>query len=121
MATASGSAVRFVLGGKKSPNLGALRLQLRVKPGASKDREGVAAVLDDCVELCVSAQPRDGEANKAVVRLLSDVLGLPKSRFQLVHGNKSRDKTIVLEGVKADEGPALADTTLEALRRASGR
>ncbi|KAM4057931.1 ACR, yggU family protein [Hirsutella rhossiliensis] len=117
---ASGSAVRFVFGSKQSPGSGALCLRLRVKPGTSKDREGVSSVLDDCVELCVAAQARDGEANKAVVRLLSDVVGLPKSRFRLTHGTKSRDKTVMLGGVTAGEGPALANTVLGLLRRASG-
>lgn len=98
---ASSSAVRFVTGSKKSP-LGALHLQLHVKPGASKNREGVVAVTDDAIELCVAAQAREGEANKAVVQVLSAVLGVPKSRLQLTHGLKSREKTVVLADVKGD-------------------
>ncbi|EQK99731.1 hypothetical protein G6O67_001252 [Ophiocordyceps sinensis] len=117
---ASGCAVRFVVGSKLSPRIGALVLRLRVKPGTSNDREGVSSVLDDCVELCVAAQARDGEANRAVVRLLSDVVGLPKSRFRLTHGAKSRDKTVMLGGVTAEEAPALASSILGLLQRASG-
>lgn len=117
---ASSSAVRFVVGGKKTPALGSLRLQLRVKPGTSKDREGVSSVSDDCVELCVAAQARDGEANKAVVQLLSEITGLPKTRFHLSHGLKSKDKTVVLGGVAEDDGPAYAESVLDLLRRASG-
>ncbi|KAF4980944.1 hypothetical protein FZEAL_3164 [Fusarium zealandicum] len=98
---ASSSAIRFVTGSKKSP-LGSLHLQLRVKPGAHKNREGVSAITEDSIELCVAAQAREGEANKAVVQVLSSVLGVPKSRLQLTHGLKSRDKTVVLEGVKGD-------------------
>lgn len=66
------TAVRFVSGTKKSP-LGTLYLQCHVKPGASRVREGVAAVTDATIELCVAAQAREGEANKAVVKLLSEV------------------------------------------------
>lgn len=95
------SAIRFVTGSKKSP-LGSLHLQLRVKPGASKNREGILAVTDDAIELCVAAQAREGEANKAVVQVLSGVLGVPKSRLQLTHGMKSRDKTVVLGDIKGD-------------------
>ena len=101
LSMASSSAIRFVTGSKKSP-LGSLHLQLRVKPGASKNREGVIAVTDDAIELCVSAQAREGEANKAVVQVLSGILGVPKSSLQLTHGMKSRDKTVVLGGVKGD-------------------
>ncbi|KAF5011542.1 hypothetical protein FDECE_2353 [Fusarium decemcellulare] len=114
---ASSSAVRFVTGSKKSP-LGSLHLQLRVKPGASKNREGVTAVTDDAIELCVAAQAREGEANKAVVQVLSSVLGVPKSSFQLTHGLKSRDKTVVLQGVKGD-GHEYAKTIREMLDKAA--
>lgn len=70
---AASSAVRFVAGTKKSP-LGTLYLQCHVKPGANKQREGVNAVTDDAIELCVAAQAREGEANKAVIDVLSEVI-----------------------------------------------
>ncbi|KAI5466455.1 hypothetical protein BGZ63DRAFT_420940 [Mariannaea sp. PMI_226] len=95
------AAIRFIAGSKKAP-LGSVVLQLRVRPGASKSREGVAAVTDEAIELCVAAQAREGEANKAVIQVLSSVLGVPKTRLQLTHGFKSRDKTIVLGDVKGD-------------------
>ncbi|KAJ6440952.1 GNAT family acetyltransferase [Purpureocillium lavendulum] len=115
----SHAAVRFMAGRPKSPRVGTLRLQLRVKPGASKGREGVSSVADDCVELCVAAQARDGEANKAVVRLLSETIGLPRTRLELVQGFKSRDKTVVLRDVAADGGSEYAATILDLLRKAS--
>ncbi|PNY25204.1 Uncharacterized protein TCAP_04853 [Tolypocladium capitatum] len=114
---ATSGAVRFVMGGWKSPAPGSLRLQLRVKPGTGKDREGVSSVSDDYVHLCVAAQARGGEANRAVVQLLSDAIGLPKTRFHLSHGFKSRDKTVVLAGVAE---AAYAETVLDLLRKASG-
>ncbi|KAF6802150.1 duf167 domain protein [Colletotrichum sojae] len=97
------TAVRFVSGTKKSP-LGTLYLQCHVKPGASRVREGVAAVTDATIELCVAAQAREGEANKAVVKLLSEVLGLPKSDLAITQGLKSRDKTVAVSNVKDGEG-----------------
>jgi uncharacterized protein len=50
-----------------------LQLRCHVRPGASKAREGVVAVTDEAVELCVSAPPQDGKANKAVLEVLSEV------------------------------------------------
>jgi uncharacterized protein YggU (UPF0235/DUF167 family) len=64
--------LRRVAGTKKS-RLGTLILQCHVKPGASKAREGVTAVTDAAVEICVAAQAREGEANKAVLEVLSEV------------------------------------------------
>lgn len=112
----STSAIRFVTGTKKSP-LGSLYFHLHVKPGASKNREGVIAVTDDVIELCVAAQAREGEANKAVVQVLSGVLGVPKSRLQLTHGMKSRDKTVVLGDIKGD-GEEYAKTVRDLLDKA---
>ncbi|KAI1125237.1 DUF167-domain-containing protein [Nemania abortiva] len=73
-----------------------LQLRCHVRPGASKAREGVVAVTDEAIELCVSAPPQDGKANKAVLEVLGEALGIPKSDLQITHGLKSRDKTISL-------------------------
>lgn len=64
--------IRHVASSARSA-LGFIHIQCHVKPGASKQREGIISVSDSVVEVCVSAQPRDGEANKAVRELLSDV------------------------------------------------
>lgn len=66
-------AMWYVVGTKKSPH-GTLYMHCNVKPGASKNREGVASVGEDAVEICVAAQAREGEANKAVIKVLSEVL-----------------------------------------------
>ena len=72
MASTSTRALRYVAGTKKAP-LASLYLQCRVKPGASKSREGVTGLTEDAVEICVAAPAREGEANKAVIRVLSEV------------------------------------------------
>jgi uncharacterized protein YggU (UPF0235/DUF167 family) len=50
-----------------------LQLRCHVRPGASKVREGVVAITDEVIELCVSAPAQDGKANKAVLQVLSEV------------------------------------------------
>ncbi|RDL32530.1 YggU-like protein [Venustampulla echinocandica] len=97
-------AIRHVASSSKSA-LGYIYLQCHVKPGASKQREGIISVSEDIIEVCVSAQAREGEANKAVREVFSDVLKCPKSDVEVVRGLKSRDKTIAISGidVKGDE------------------
>ena len=112
------TAVRLVTSAKK-PSLHAIHIQLHVKPGAHKNREGITAVTETAVNLCVSAQAKEGEANKAVIDVLSDTLRMPKSRLQLARGLKSRDKTVVIDDVGC-EGQARADSILETLRKAIG-
>ncbi|KAH8174822.1 hypothetical protein LIA77_06241 [Sarocladium implicatum] len=106
---AARAAMRFVARSSES-SVGSLHLRLLVKPGASKVREGITAITDSAIELCVAAQPRDGEANKAVIELLSDALEVPKSRLKLGQGGKSRHKTAVLDGVHAHEADLYAQT-----------
>ncbi|KAK0649507.1 hypothetical protein B0T16DRAFT_389545 [Cercophora newfieldiana] len=94
---AANRAIWYVAGTKKSPN-GTLYLNCNVKPGASKSREGISSISEDAIDVCVAAQARDGEANKAVIKVLSEVLDLPKSDLQITQGFKSRNKTIAVAG-----------------------
>ncbi|KAK2014485.1 hypothetical protein LZ32DRAFT_556239 [Colletotrichum eremochloae] len=114
------AAVRFVEGTTKSA-LGTLYLKCRVKPGASRMREGIVAVTDGAVELCVAAQAREGEANRAVIKLLSEpqVLGLPKSDLTIFQGLKSRDKTVAITCSNISDSAALTTKMTEQLEKAA--
>lgn len=68
---ASQRVLQYVAGAKKKPPT--VYLRCHVKPGASKVREGITALTDSTIELCVSAVPKDGESNKAVLAVLSEV------------------------------------------------
>ncbi|KAI1277882.1 DUF167-domain-containing protein [Xylaria sp. FL0933] len=81
-----------------------LVLRCHVRPGASKTREGVVTVTDEVIELCVSAPPQDGKANKAVLEVLSEALGTSKSDLQITHGLKSRDKTVSVLSASLAQG-----------------
>ncbi|KAH6623489.1 hypothetical protein F5144DRAFT_363193 [Chaetomium tenue] len=93
----SARAIWYVAATKKSAK-NTLYMHCNVKPGASKNREGVISVDDEAVQICVAAQAREGEANKAVVKVLSEVLDLPKSDLQITQGLKSRNKTVAVVG-----------------------
>lgn len=67
---------------------------LRVTPKASRNAvEQTPAGL----KVWVTTVPEDGKANKAVVKLLADALGVAKSRLTLVRGATSRDKVFRLD------------------------
>lgn len=65
-------AIRFVATKGKAQG-GTIRLLCHVKPGVSASRAGIAAVSDEAVEVCVAAQAREGEANKAVREVIAEV------------------------------------------------
>lgn len=49
----------------------------------------------------VTAVPEKGKANTALIKLLSKKLGLPKTSIELIAGDQSRLKTILLHGETA--------------------
>lgn len=76
MAASTGSAIRIVA----SPGKPALiYLACYVKPGASRQREGLISINDKCIEVCVSAPARDGKANKAVREVISQAMMVPQT------------------------------------------
>jgi uncharacterized protein YggU (UPF0235/DUF167 family) len=64
---------------------------VRVKPGS---RKGPLVEIGDGGELTiyVREQAVEGKANEAVIKLLADHLGVPRSRLKLASGAASRIK-----------------------------
>lgn len=76
-------------------------LHVRVVPRAAHDtltRDGAGRWRAH-----LSAPPVDGAANRALVALLADRLGLPKRAFVLVRGERGRDKVVAVEGASTAE------------------
>jgi uncharacterized protein (TIGR00251 family) len=68
-------------------------LALRVTPRASQNKI-VGLLGDGTIKVHIAAPPADDDANKELVAFLADVLGVPKSRVEIVAGNTGRDKLI---------------------------
>jgi uncharacterized protein (TIGR00251 family) len=77
------------------------RLKLRVVPGASRDR--VVGVLGDALKICVSAAAEKGKANKRIVAMLAACLGVASRDVQVVAGETSRDKRVLVVGLSTTE------------------
>ena len=58
---------------------------------------------EDILRLRVTAPPEDGKANAAVVRLLAQTLGIPRSRLEVIRGHSSRNKVIKVASLNALE------------------
>lgn len=74
-------------------------LEVRVTPRASRN----AWVWGDPVRCLTTKPPVDGEANEAVVASLAKLLGIAKSRVEVVAGHKSRDKRVQISGLTLEE------------------
>jgi hypothetical protein len=72
---------------------------VRVKPRAARDE--IAGEREGALLVRLTAPPVEGEANAALVRLLSRALGLPPSSIVIAQGAKGRDKVLVCAGLGA--------------------
>lgn len=66
-------AIRFIAAKGSKAQGGSIQLLCHVKPGVNAKREGIGAMTDDYIEVCVAAQAREGEANKAVREVIAEV------------------------------------------------
>jgi uncharacterized protein YggU (UPF0235/DUF167 family) len=73
------------------------RLLVRVTPRASA--EHVGPYRDGVLHVRVTRPPTDGEANRAVQRLLSEALRVARGRVRLAAGERSRDKRFEVDGL----------------------
>ena len=69
-------------------------LAIRVQPGAR--REGVVGRYGDALKVAINAPAVDGKANDALIRLLANLLSIPRSSIDIVSGHTSRSKLLRL-------------------------
>ena len=72
-------------------------VELVVVPRASADRVGPYA--DGVLRVRVVRPPADGEANRSVLRLVADALGVAPSRLSLIAGARGRRKRVRVDGL----------------------
>lgn len=80
---------------------GGTYLEVRVVPRASTS--ALAGERDGALVIRLAAPPVDGKANDALVAFLAAVFDLPKRRVLLVHGDTSRRKRVLLDGLTIDD------------------
>ena len=74
-------------------------LNLRIVPRAAKN--AIQGELGDALKIRLCAPPVDGAANAALIEFLAETFGLPRARVQLLSGQTSRNKRVLLAGVAA--------------------
>ena len=71
-------------------------INVRVQPRAS--RTSVVGFQDGTLRVTVKAPPHDGQANAAMLKLLSETLGIAGLRLRILRGHSSRNKVVSVEG-----------------------
>lgn len=67
-------------------------LSLYIQPGAS--RSEISGLHGERLKVKIKAPPRDGEANEALIEFFAEILGLGKSKVDIIQGESSRQKVI---------------------------
>ncbi len=80
---------------------GGCQISLYVQPAAKKS-EVVGLHGENHLKVKVKAPPEDGKANKELIRLLATTLAMSKKDIEILRGDKSRNKDILLHGQKID-------------------
>jgi uncharacterized protein (TIGR00251 family) len=71
---------------------GGTKLRLRVKAGGKQN--AILTVHDGALKVSVTAAPEKGKANKAILALLADRLGIPATSLEILSGHTSPHKTV---------------------------
>lgn len=69
-----------------------MKYLITVKPGSSQEK--IVRTAPGELTVYLRAKPHDGEANAALIKLLSKHLDVPKTSIKIIRGAKSRNKLI---------------------------
>ncbi|MBR3236210.1 DUF167 domain-containing protein [Candidatus Saccharibacteria bacterium] len=69
-----------------------MKYQVTVKPGSSQEK--IVALSPNELTVYLRAKPHDGEANDALIKLLSEYFDVPKTTIKIISGAKSHKKVI---------------------------
>ena len=81
------------------------KLNIRVHPGSSKNM--ITGYTDGILNVKISTRPEKGKANASLVKYLSDLLGIGKSRIEIQKGTTSRNKLIVIQGISTSHAVSI--------------
>ena len=80
---------------------GGVVVSVKVQPNASRDR--VVGEYGDQLKIAVTVAPEKGKANKSVIKVLSRLLGVKSSDIEILSGETSRDKKVLIRNISEEE------------------
>lgn len=93
----------------------ATRLEVRVTPGAR--RSVVSGRYGDAWKVSVTAPPDRGRANRALVTLLADELGVSSGSIRVLTGHTARTKIVEIDGLGSGDVDRLLAEAEKGARR----
>jgi hypothetical protein len=76
-------------------------IKIRVTPRASRNE--IAGKEGEVYRVRITSPPVEGKANEALIALVSKRLGIPKRDVELISGQRSRLKKLLVNGLSHEE------------------
>jgi uncharacterized protein (TIGR00251 family) len=80
---------------------GSALVAVRVQPRSGRNQIG--GERGGRLLVRIAAAPVEGQANRALCKLLAKAAGVARGRVEVVRGASTRDKLVRIEGIGADE------------------
>lgn len=77
------------------------KISLRVYPNTN--RSEVVGFRNGVLQVKVSAPPTKGQANRELIALLSQLLGIDKGSIDIIKGHTIRNKVVAIDGLSREE------------------
>ncbi len=92
------------------PSADGVLIRLYVQPRSSRNQ--IVGLHGDSLKVKITAPPVEGSANSCCCDFLARLFGLPKGRVELVSGERSRLKRVLLRDVELDSAAAVLSAIL---------
>lgn len=79
-------------------------LKVKVTPNAKKNQ--IVGWLDDTLKIKISAEAKEGKANKELIKFLAKEFEISKREIEIVKGSKERNKLLKIHNSKRIKLPA---------------
>jgi len=76
-------------------------IEIHLQPGAKRNE--IVGFKEGVLYAKVTALPQKGQANRALLELMAQTLGIPRSNVDVIRGQSSRSKVIAVYGLTGEE------------------
>jgi hypothetical protein len=80
---------------------GGVRIQVKVQPRAA--RNGLGGIDGNCLRVRLTAPPVEGEANRQLLKVLSEVFNCGPGSMRIIRGLTGRLKLLEITGIEVAE------------------
>jgi uncharacterized protein len=88
-----------------------LIFKVHLNPRSSKNC--IVGIYQDTLSIKITAPPLEGKANKLLEELIARSLGLNNSSVKIISGKKTRNKTLLVEGITSEQFVVWVKTVTE--------